>query len=365
MTFTFTLNANRAFRCLSDDAARGADLNDRVTMALGVEGGDASSTINQMMPELLKKWGFDGMVLRSFRFEAPSASEGSSVFHQGMLHDLANDFFNSQEVQKEIQVSVGGGRTSSLSSVLAASGEVGRLSSDVETLDCTCTSLSILNRLLHSKEITRNPPPMPNPEEPSATDVNKEYKYPLIRQMDIFLPGGVTVSDALREYIMLSDDTYSENRVRMLDEDLAGSGAAPAEENGPDADLSDGRSFPLIAPAHRKEFLFHVFWRLVSGGSPMCQFEENGIFYKLGAREFYKDLVSAGRRRAVDKTSRPEVVVQSHVLAVSAVRTGRGQQLRIFPVSDEMSPSNINFAYLVVNPSRREVVWWYNAFNSF
>jgi hypothetical protein len=102
----------------------------------------------------------------------------------------------------------------------------------------------------------------------------------------------------------------------------------------------------------KAEFLYHVMWRLVAGGA-LNQWEDNFAVYKDAVRTLYKDLVCVAR----DVEDADELKVLSHVMQVEDVAG-----IPLFPRDDQCWPSNGNYCYLIVNPSRKEVLVWYHAF---
>jgi hypothetical protein len=138
--------------------------------------------------------------------------------------------------------------------------------------------------------------------------------------MDVYLPCGITVSDQLRGLFMLGEESEFHGTYYTSEE--------------------------------QKEFLYHVMWRLCAGGA-LNQWEDNFVTLKDAARSLYKDLVCVGRDEDTD-----ELKVLSHVMLVKEI-DGVPQ---LFPRDDQCSPSNGNYCYVVVNPSRKEVVVWYHAF---
>lgn len=96
----------------------------------------------------------------------------------------------------------------------------------------------------------------------------------------------------------------------------------------------------------KQEFLYHVLHRLAVGGA-MCQFEDNWQPYLDAAKAVYKNLVTVFRSQRTG-----QLVVGSRVLQLTSV-----DGLTLFPADSPHS-----FCYVIVDPQRRQVSVWYNAF---
>jgi hypothetical protein len=100
----------------------------------------------------------------------------------------------------------------------------------------------------------------------------------------------------------------------------------------------------------RNEFLFHIFKRLVLGGS-LCQYEDCVNEYLDMTKMFYKDFVTASK-----DPNTGEIVVKSIVLEIQSV-----DDYNLF--SKKYHPQN--FFYVIIDPFQRHVNVWYHKWVSF
>lgn len=156
----------------------------------------------------------------------------------------------------------------------------------------------------------------------------------------------------------------------------------------------------VFSPSERKEWVYHIVWRLVAGGGYMNQYEDDFAVYKDAARTFLRSVTTSVRVKrleaesyvttsaasATEKTtgdaieggvqSRKETMrhgensnrylfvpeIASFVFQVNKV-THDGHVLPedwLFPRSDVVEPSNLNYCYVVVNPLQQQAVLWYH-----
>ena len=100
----------------------------------------------------------------------------------------------------------------------------------------------------------------------------------------------------------------------------------------------------------RKEFLFHIFKRIVVGGS-LCQYEDTIYEYLNMTKNFYKDLVSASK----DPDSK-EIYIRSTVLEITDI-----EKQNIFKTKNHPQ----NFFYVIIDPYQRCVHLWYHKWVAF
>jgi len=100
----------------------------------------------------------------------------------------------------------------------------------------------------------------------------------------------------------------------------------------------------------RKEFLFHIFKRIVVGGS-LCQYEDTVYEYLNMTKNFYKDLVSASK----DPDSK-EIYIRSTVLEITDI-----EKQNIFKTKNHPQ----NFFYVIIDPYQRCVHLWYHKWVAF
>jgi hypothetical protein len=100
----------------------------------------------------------------------------------------------------------------------------------------------------------------------------------------------------------------------------------------------------------RKEFLFHIFKRIVVGGS-LCQYEDTVFEYLDMTKSFYKDLVSASK----DPNSK-EIYIRSTVVEIFEI-----EKQDIFKTKNHPQ----NFFYVIIDPYQRCAHLWYHKWVSF
>eukprot|EP01061_Rhynchopus_euleeides_P046382 TRINITY_DN8789_c0_g1_i1.p1 TRINITY_DN8789_c0_g1~~TRINITY_DN8789_c0_g1_i1.p1 ORF type:complete len:262 (+),score=118.51 TRINITY_DN8789_c0_g1_i1:282-1067(+) len=212
-----------------------------------------------------------------------------TTYRRGMSDDFLASFFNSAEVRSVIRFTDETGFNANL-------GKKSVKDVSYQPLDCTKVRLDMFDKLYDAGVVREN--------------------GSIAKMMDRFLPAGVTVSDELRGYFM-------------------------------DPEESDHAE--LFTEEEKNEFLYHVMWRIVSGGA-MCQYEDDFSVYKNMVRGVYKDLVS------VQKSATGGIEAVSHIYMIKDLTP---LQLYGRPGFD-----NHNFCYVSVNPVLRQVHFWYNAFAS-
>jgi hypothetical protein len=112
--------------------------------------------------------------------------------------------------------------------------------------------------------------------------------------------------------------------------------------------MEESELYDTFSKEDRKEFLLHIFKRLVLGGA-LNQYEEYVEPYTTLAKDFYRDLCTVRKNDAGD------VEVLSWIVQVTDL--GPGGQL--FPKKDR---DHQNFCYLIVDPVMRHVSFWYFPF---
>ncbi|KAJ9467490.1 hypothetical protein DIPPA_14144 [Diplonema papillatum] len=235
--------------------------------------------------ELLQKWDLAGAnQVFCFKFD--------DTYRRGMADDFIQSFFNDASVRALLRVRDENG-------YLGFLGKGSIDSVQYDNLDATLVRMDMFDKL-EDAGIVRD------------TGIRK--------MVDQFLPGGVTVSDELRNLFLNEDES---------------------EHAG------------LFSADDKNEFLYHVLWRLVAGGA-MCQYEDDFGAYKQMAKSVYKDLVSVVKN---PDTGRLETCC--HVYSIKAIKGASTP-----PLFGRPQFSNHNFCYLSVNPVSRLVCVWYNAFAS-
>lgn len=100
----------------------------------------------------------------------------------------------------------------------------------------------------------------------------------------------------------------------------------------------------------RKEFLFHIFKRIVVGGS-LCQYEDLIYEYLNMTKAFYKDLVNASK----DSESK-EIIIRSVCVEILDI-----EKQNIYKIKNHPQ----NFFYVIVDPYQRCVHLWYHKWMPF
>jgi hypothetical protein len=223
-------------------------------------------------------------------------------FEQAFFASMAAPFITalleSPALRQNMKLADGRGGFLAFEAAAAATPKVRRV--DFVELRATCTSLDLFDRLVNG-------------------DIVRETEQQHIcKMMDQYLPCGITVADQLRSAFM----------------------------NTSESEFGVG----LFSEEEKNELLYHIMWRILTGGA-LNQWEDHFTTYRDFTRDAYRDFVCVG------KQSDDEVKVLSHVYLVQGA-----EGVPLFPKSDEMEPSNGNYFYVVVNPTRKEVVVWYHGF---
>lgn len=261
---------------------------------------------------LLEKWGLlPDTELLCFRFE--------QLYHRGMCDAFLTSLFRSEALRGTMRLANGRGELNQPFPVIPATAKV-----QFEELSCSAVSLDMFDRLVDNHVVRESlgAAAHDDDDEQQEDDENPPpvEEQRVVQMMDTYLPCGITVSDQLRGLFMLGEESEFYGAYFNDDE--------------------------------QKEFLYHILWRLCAGGS-LNQWEDNFVVLKDATRTFYKDLVCVAR----DEDDAEALKVLSHVLLVKAI-----DDVPLFPRDDRCTPSNGNYCYVVVNPSRKEVLVWYHAF---
>eukprot|EP00128_Syssomonas_multiformis_P009290 Colp12_sorted_trinity150504_noHs@19930 len=104
----------------------------------------------------------------------------------------------------------------------------------------------------------------------------------------------------------------------------------------------------IFTEAEKKEFVYRIMQHLTIGGA-VCQYEDDFKPYSDTVKNIYKDLVSVQK----DPQTK-ELVVNTYIFKISGIDNECG----LF----DTDPDHVqNFCYLLVDPTRRHVSVWYNA----
>eukprot|EP00744_Colponema_vietnamica_P010411 GILI01014710.1.p1 GENE.GILI01014710.1~~GILI01014710.1.p1 ORF type:complete len:260 (+),score=28.06 GILI01014710.1:71-850(+) len=114
--------------------------------------------------------------------------------------------------------------------------------------------------------------------------------------------------------------------------------------------VKESEQYDTFSSRERSEFLFHLFSRIVIGGS-MNQYEDNVNVYLDSAKGMYKDMVNVTK-----DSSTGQLKISSWVFMIKGIKGS-------VPLFARDSPQN--FAYVIVNPLQRHVSFWHYAWSTF
>ena len=109
--------------------------------------------------------------------------------------------------------------------------------------------------------------------------------------------------------------------------------------------LEDSEYYSIYDENERNEFLFHIFKRIVTGGS-LCQYEDHVQPYLEMTKCFYKDIVSAAK----DPETR-EIYIRSVPVEIFTIEKAKLYKKDFHPQ---------NFFYVIIDPYQRYVHLWYH-----
>ena len=143
-----------------------------------------------------------------------------------------------------------------------------------------------LKDLFNDPTIKKNFPPISHVIPPGDQKEIEHFKYKVLSTkavtMDIF--------DVMYERNIVSPETgYIHQDYDQYVEDITVSDKLKQALL-----IEDSESYMAFEPESRDEFLFHIFQRIVVGGS-LCQYENNVQPYLDMTKCFYKDIVSAAK----------------------------------------------------------------------
>ena len=108
----------------------------------------------------------------------------------------------------------------------------------------------------------------------------------------------------------------------------------------------DDEEYCLYDDEEKQELLFHIFKRLVIGGS-MCQWEDEIKEYERLTKQIYRELLTVHKSQSTGG-----IEISTITLNVKEL-----DGLVLFPTESEH-----NFCYLCVDPIQSQVTVWYGAF---
>ncbi|KAI9141107.1 hypothetical protein BKA69DRAFT_427363 [Paraphysoderma sedebokerense] len=219
-------------------------------------------------------------------------------FQPYQVHSFLNSFFSDANVLAQLKVISGSDTWCSL-------GSVTKDSIKWQELKSTVLSLNFFDKLQQNGIIRSNG---------SIAKCLDEYYSP---PSDEYEPGDFIISDLLRKTIL--DPCFD--------------------------------SYELFDDEERNEFIFHIFKRLVLGGT-ICQFEDEWTEYLETTKLIYKDLVRVQKERITSN-----LMIASHVYQIKNLESSVAP---LFPMEHTQ-----NFMYVSIDPVRRNVSVWYHASPSY
>ena len=109
--------------------------------------------------------------------------------------------------------------------------------------------------------------------------------------------------------------------------------------------VEDSEAYSVFSPDQRDEFLFHIFKRIVIGGS-LCQYENTIEPYLEMTKDFYKDIVSAAKEPETNK-----IYIRSVPVEILSIEKSNIYKKKYHPQ---------NFFYVIIDPYQRYVHLWYH-----
>lgn len=397
--FTFS-PATPGYPLFIGDRSGGSGTSRGSSSSNNINNNDVPYTQRSMraLEELMSKWGMlqpNKSALQRYTYqmqgeastsaEAAEASRMSSRrhFHSGLASDFLSCFFASEAVQKGC-----GSIIPNLSECAYGDGPLFR------ELRCSWTSLAPLDRLSTHK-VVRGVVDVEE-EEAAREDwlrlvsgregdgmdgatilARGAPRVPIVKRPEKFIGGEIIIADELRALLL---DTHSRPDTRRTRDDDANNDDDEEEEEEEDDDyfgfhssLSRRERAQIFTLQERQEFVYHILWRLVAGGGPMNQFEDDFTVYKAATRVLFRALVTSVKVTKEQKatgdvedtdtreTSEPVYVphIQSYIFQVLRLSKRARDGLSLWDATDERSPSNLCFCYVIVNPWERDAILWY------
>ncbi|SYZ68297.1 Domain_of_uncharacterised_function_(DUF4498) [Leishmania braziliensis MHOM/BR/75/M2904] len=288
-------------------------------------------------------------------------------FHHGVAADFLRCLFASPCVKADLMSD----------DAHHAQLHVGENKLQFRPLTCRWTTLEPLRQGLVDAKVVRQV--LHDTSGAAVRDANQSvYLLPTVKRAEELLPHGEVISDELRA-LFLRAHSRPAAQVRGECGDLSSEGDwddADADDDDTWGSMS-GAKLPLgqlrgaFSKESREEFLYHTVWRLVAGSGPLNQFEDDAAVYLDAARELYRCLVKslhvvevAEQEKMDDEVAleapdntlaRYKAVVDASIYEVTAA-----PGMTLFPRSDGVHPSNLNYCYVVVNPSEQTATVWYH-----
>ena len=199
-----------------------------------------------------------------------------------------------------------------------------------------------LKDLFNDPIIKKNFPPLSHVIPPGEQKEIEHFKYKVLSTkavtMDIF--------DVMYERNLVSPETgYIHQDYDQYVEDITVSDKLKQALL-----IEDSESYMAFEPESRDEFLFHIFQRIVVGGS-LCQYENNVQPYLDMTKCFYKDIVSAAKDPDSGK-----IYIRSVPIEILEIEKSNIYKIKNHPQ---------NFFYVIIDPYQRYVHLWYHKWVPF
>jgi len=199
-----------------------------------------------------------------------------------------------------------------------------------------------LKDLFNDPTIKKNFPPISHVIPPGDQKEIEHFKYKVLSTkavtMDIF--------DVMYERNIVSPETgYIHQDYDQYVEDITVSDKLKQALL-----IEDSESYMAFEPESRDEFLFHIFQRIVVGGS-LCQYENNVQPYLDMTKCFYKDIVSAAKDPDSGK-----IYIRSVPIEILEIEKSNIYKIKNHPQ---------NFFYVIIDPYQRYVHLWYHKWVPF
>ena len=191
-----------------------------------------------------------------------------------------------------------------------------------------------LKDLFNDPTVKKNFPPLTLIILPDEQKEIENFKYKVLNtqatNMDLF--------DPMYENDLVTLDTgYIHQDYDQIVEDITVS-----DKLRQSLIVEDSEPYSIFSQDQRDEFLFHIFKRIVIGGS-LCQYEERIEPYLEMTKDFYKDIVSAAKE--------PETYIRSVPVEILSIEKSNLYRNKFHPQ---------NFFYVVIDPYQRYVHLWYH-----
>jgi hypothetical protein len=194
-----------------------------------------------------------------------------------------------------------------------------------------------LKDLFNDPIVRKNFPPLTSVILPDDQKEIENFKYKVLNtratNMDIF--------DTLYENDIVTLDTgYIHQDYDVYVEDITVSDKLKQAML-----VEDSEAYSVFSQDQRDEFLFHIFKRIVVGGS-LCQYENTIEPYLEMTKAFYKDIVSAAKEPETNK-----IYIRSVPVEILSIEKSNIYKKKYHPQ---------NFFYVIIDPYQRYVHLWYH-----